>query len=251
MQVENIVLSIINPSLSLNRREELKTELENKLKNLQKVSKKSIRKLNDNERSDFEYITKYINESQLQKEGLTYEEVHQLILCYFPMNNEAKAGTLEAFFTGCLIRSLGPIDKMKTCDSLCYPGMPLSPNTGAWNTCDSNIILAEYDSEHDKYEFDILYSRSDTSNGVIFLTGASNFKGFTKAEKNQLSALGLNNATLVLDHNGQQIELNDEPLLISGIRLRSNNYDQTGSVILILILLLIVFYILWRYYVFT
>lgn len=234
-------------------------EVERLAINLRKNSHLPVKVIHDEKvKDDFQQLLLYVHLLYGSKQ---YDILHDLISKHFNDLDNIEPATIGAYCGGCHVET-SFTDMYQGCSAVCAGSMP--PKSEGWSFCDNAVILAKYDSYGDRFIFTIS-QRSETKEGrqtaYIFVeyTDIDDFPGFNSDEKNQLSTLGIKYVYL----NGyswdgrKYIGLVESELELGRIKSRvhkhdhgnefTHNFDDTGVIILLVLILFIVIFFAWRY----
>lgn len=232
-------------------------ELESMASNLRRNSHLPVKVLPPDVKKDFRQLLTYVS---LLYDTKQYIILHNIVTKHFDDIGEIVPGTIGAYCAGCQVDT-SFTDNLQGCSAVCAGSMP--PKKDDWNFCNNTVILAHYDDE--RFIFTIS-KRSETRNGretaFIFInyTNAEKFPGFSEDEKNQLRALGIKYVYLNgYTRDGRKyIGLENDVISIDHIKTRdcyvedyadhSNEYNDSGMIVLLIVVVLIALFFAWRYW---
>ncbi len=158
-------------------------------------------------------------------------------------------GTIGAYCGGCL-NDQGN-DFHQSCSPICAGSIPL----GNYESCNSNIIVANY--KDNKYDLNLITSENKINKAFIFLDvdSINNFRGFSDNEKDQIKHMGVNKVTLFGSENSsKKYEKISDEMDIKDCKKRHNDlyhrnyedeedsrdFDNLWIIVLIIIIIIII-----------
>jgi len=170
-------------------------EIDHVLADMRKHSHYYIRDLHGDLKRGYDMIVRLVD---MLYESDGYSHLYNLVKKHFGDVDNAKPGTLCAYFAGCLINSnQGGGD----CGVLCAGSLPL-PRGVAKGKCGETVILCTYDSKNRRYHFKVLTSGTKSDAIIYMESGNPNtFKGFSKHEKGKLKGMGIDKISVNWVHH--------------------------------------------------
>lgn len=204
-------------------------EVDNVLGNMKKHSDYSIRDLSGDLKRQYDMIVRLVD---LLYESDGYVHLYNLVKKHFGEIDNAKPGTLCAYFAGCLINSN---QGGGSCDVLCAGSLPL-PRNLAKGKCGETVILCTYDGKNRKYHFKILSAGNRKPEAIIYMDSGNpdTFRGFTKHEKDKLKGMGIKKVSVNWVHHKSESEIAPKIDLdhlkdLDDARDDNDNNDDNGS----------------------
>lgn len=208
-------------------------EIDDILANMKHHSEYYIRDLRGDLRTQYNMIVRLVN---LLYDTDGYRHLYNLVKKHFGDVDNAKPGTLCAYFAGCLISSHQ--NKGDKCDVLCAGSLPL-PKSLAKGKCGETVILCSYDAKSRRYHFRVLSANNNKNDAIIYMDSGSpdTFRGFTKHEKDKLRGMGIQKVSVNWiseggDHSDDKIAPKvdlDRLKDIDEPRDETDNNDNNGS----------------------
>lgn len=245
-------------------------ELRIVLKRLYTIRNKNLRELTTQENKDFNVITNLISQ-YYGTDG--YDMLYKEIVSNSDIQEKAKPGTVAGYFVGCLSSDSSGIEN--GCTIECLTGAPTYSDSHDISKCDKNVLLAV--QEEDKYNFITLMKNDSTKDAIVYVNQP--FFNFSRDEQKELLEMGIQNVIishydnyksnyvtqdtkvlreLPIRQEGILKQSNQKPNIsfiseVSKIAYSGNNTNKVHSgngliafVILILVVLGIGGYVLWR-----
>nr|QBK90419.1 MAG: uncharacterized protein LCPAC103_01000 [Pithovirus LCPAC103] len=167
-------------------------EIDNVLGNMRKHSAYRIQDLRGDLKKQYDLIVRLVD---LLYDTDGYQNLYDLVKKHFGDIDNAKPGTLCAYFAGCLISSnQGKGDK---CGVLCAGSLPL-PKSITKGKCGETVILCSYNDDHRRYHFRVLSASNAKPEAIIYMDSGKSgtFRGFTKHEKERLRGMGIKRVSI-------------------------------------------------------
>ena len=216
-----------------------------------------IKKLTGSDKEDFEEMVSYVG---LLHGTSFYNHLYDRVKKYFGNVRNVKAGTVGAYFAGCMVTNFSDESMNPGCSINCVGSMPLPKDQEGWSFCDKAVIMAEKGGVG--YNFSVIKpanSEEEMDPAYLFVESKSlhDFSGFSKDEKDQIRAYGCKSVKLVgYGTDMSYSDLYKEPKKIHEIKHRQNrrskNDSNTGLVIgvsiFVIILLLLLCVLGYKYY---
>jgi len=144
---------------------------------------------------EFKQMVSYVN---ILYDSNSYQSLHTLVKKHFGDLSQVNPGTIGAYFAGChLDTSFSNEDPANaSCSIICAGSMPKPKDEDNWSFCKQTVIWAVYNGN--TFSFTTLNRAADKENALVFVNYPSNdaFIGFSEAEKNNLSRMGVKKVQL-------------------------------------------------------
>lgn len=162
-------------------------EIDDVLANMKRHSEYHIRDIRGELKKQYNMIVRLVD---LLYDTDGYRHLYNLVKKHFGEVDNAKPGTLCAYFAGCLISSHQ--NRGDKCDVLCAGSLPL-PKSLAKGKCGETVILCSYDQKSRRYHFRVLSANNNKPEAIIYMDSGNpdTFRGFTKHEKDRLRGMGI------------------------------------------------------------
>ena len=215
-----------------------------------------IKNLTGRDKEHFKLMVSYV---RLLYGTNYYEHLHKKVEKYFGKLDKVSPGTVGGYFGGCLVTT--SFEDQPACSAACAGSVPRPKDEEGWSFCDKAVIFADNNGSRG-YSFTLLREPEkpeDMNPCYIFIecTNLHDFEGFSKAEKEELRQMGVDNLNLIgCDEKGTTyVNLYGDECNLSDVKNRKKKHyksDNSGlglAIILIVVfLLLIVLFFGWRFW---
>jgi len=201
-----------------------------------------IKNLVGKDKDDFNLMVSYVH---FLYGTSYYNTFYKKVEKHFSNLKEITVGTVGGYFAGCLNTASNEFDAINQtgCSAICAGAIPRPKDEEGWSFCDKAVIFAE--KNKNGYSFNFLKeaeTEEELDNVYLFLehTDINDFKGFTKAEKNELDKMGVETVHVVgCDEKGTKYVDLYSSVDLKGIKERKVSKNYSVFVIFLLLILVL------------
>jgi hypothetical protein len=215
-----------------------------------------IKNLTGRDKEDFKLMVSYV---RLLYGTNYYEHLHRKVEKYFGNLKKVSPGTVGGYFGGCLVST--SFDGQPGCSVACAGSVPRPKDEEGWSFCDKAVIFADR-NKHKGYTFTVLKepeTPEELNPCYVFVecTNLHDFDGFSKAEKDELREMGVDELYLIgCDDNGTTyINLYGDVCTLSEVKHRKKKIHKSDNsglglalILIVIFLLLVVMFFGWRFW---
>lgn len=167
-----------------------RNEIDSILSNMKKHSSYRIQDLKGELKKEYDLVIRLVD---LLYDTDGYQNLHDLVKKHFGDVDNAKPGTLCAYFAGCLMGD----NQGNKCGVLCSGSMQL-PKSLSKGKCGETVILCTYDDHSHRYHFRVLSASDNKSEAIVYMESGTSetFRGFSEHEKSKLKGMGIKKVSI-------------------------------------------------------